>query len=55
MFITVFLGTVFFSQIFGHFTQPNAIITSPNVAYYVASAILVATLGLFLWHERVKA
>jgi MFS transporter, DHA1 family, tetracycline resistance protein len=41
-------GTVFFSQIFGYFMQPTAPFISPDVAYFTAAVLLVATLGMFM-------
>ena len=46
--IAMLLGTVVFSQIFGHFMQPNALIQSPDVAMYVAAAVLALALLLFV-------
>jgi DHA1 family tetracycline resistance protein-like MFS transporter len=42
------LGTVVFSQIFGHFMQPDAVFQSPDVAMYVAAGVLALALGLFV-------
>jgi len=41
-------GTVAFSQIFGHFMRPDAIVQSPDVAFFVAAAVLAVALALFL-------
>jgi len=46
--IAMLLGTVVFSQIFGHFMQPDARIKSPDVAMYVAAAVLALALLLFV-------
>ncbi len=46
--VAMLAGTVFFSQIFGYFMQPDAPIQSPNIAYYLASAGVVVALLLFL-------
>jgi DHA1 family tetracycline resistance protein-like MFS transporter len=46
--IAMLLGTVVFSQIFGHFMQPEALIQSPDVAMYVAAAVLALALALFV-------
>jgi DHA1 family tetracycline resistance protein-like MFS transporter len=46
--LTMLAGTVFFSQIFGYFMGPNAPLTSPNVAFFVAAAILAMTLVLYV-------
>ena len=41
-------GTVFFSQIFSYFMSPGAPVQSPSMGFYVASAGLMLTLGLYL-------
>lgn len=56
--IAMLLGTVFFTQVFGFFLAPASPFPSPNVAFYIAGAGLVLTLGLFLWligHDGRKA
>ena len=50
--IAMLLGTVFFAQIFGHFMKPNAIMVSPDIAYYVAGVIMAVALLLFLRTQR---
>ena len=54
MSLSMLFGTVFFTQIFGHFLKPGAWVTSPDVIYYVASALFVTTLLLFLVIYRPK-
>jgi hypothetical protein len=46
------LGNVFFTQLFGHFMQPNAFLVSPDVPYYVAAAVMLVSLVLFLRADR---
>lgn len=46
--IGMLLGTVFFSQIFGWFMQPDAIIVSPSIGFFIAGAMLAVTLVIFL-------
>ena len=56
--IAMLLGTVFFTQVFGYFLSPASPWQSPNVAFHLAAAGLVLTLGLFLWligHDGRKA
>ncbi len=48
MAITMLLGTVFFAQVFGYFMDPAAPVQSPDIAYFVAGALLAATLLLFI-------
>jgi DHA1 family tetracycline resistance protein-like MFS transporter len=54
MSLSMLFGTVFFSQIFGYFLKPGAWVTSPDVIYYIASALFVTTLLLFLVIYRPK-
>jgi len=54
MSLSMLFGTVFFTQIFGYFLKPGAWVTSPDVIYYVASALFVTTLLLFLVIYRPK-
>ncbi len=42
--LALMLGTLFFSQIFGYFMQPAAVIVSPSIAYFVAAALIGLTL-----------
>jgi MFS transporter, DHA1 family, tetracycline resistance protein len=46
--LSMLLGTVVFSQIFGYFLLPTSPIVSPNIAFFVAAAFLVLSLVLFL-------
>ena len=45
-------GTVFFAQIFGHFLSPKAVVQSPDIAFFVACAILCAPLLMFMAYAR---
>jgi MFS transporter, DHA1 family, tetracycline resistance protein len=45
-------GTVFFSQIFGSFLHPDAVVVSPDVAFYVAAAIIAVSLIMFMMFVR---
>jgi MFS transporter, DHA1 family, tetracycline resistance protein len=46
--LAMLLGTVVFSQIFGYFLKPSAILVSPNIAFFVAAGFLGLGLILFL-------
>jgi MFS transporter, DHA1 family, tetracycline resistance protein len=48
-------GTVFFSQIFGFFWAEGRSFRSPDVAFFVAGALLTAALVLFLVVVRKPA
>ena len=48
MSISMLLGTLFFSQIFGYFMSGQAGFVSPNIAMYVSAAISLAAFCLFL-------
>jgi DHA1 family tetracycline resistance protein-like MFS transporter len=42
--LSMLLGTVFFTQIFGAFMKPGAIIVSTGMAFYVAAALMALTM-----------
>ena len=46
--VAMLIGTVVFSQIFGYFMQEARGTPSPNVAFYLASALLLAVLAMYL-------
>ncbi len=48
MSVSMLLGTVFFAQAFGYFMQPTAPIVSPDMAFFIAAALLAGTLLLFI-------
>ena len=48
MAVSMLLGTVFFAQVFAWFTEPNLLVTSPNIAMYVAAGFLAVSLLLFI-------
>ncbi len=50
--IAMLAGTVFYSQIFGHFMREGAAYRSPDVGYYIAAALMV--LGFVLFVAFVK-
>ncbi len=50
--VAMLFGTVTFSQIFGHFMQPDAAFRSPDVAFYVSAGSLVGAVALFLLLTR---
>jgi DHA1 family tetracycline resistance protein-like MFS transporter len=52
MSLAMLAGTVFFSQVFGRFMRPDAVIVSPVIGYWVAAAVLACTLALFWVIER---
>lgn len=52
--IGMLMGTLLFAQVFGWFMQPNAIIVSPSVAYFLAAIILAGTLAFFLMLRDAK-
>jgi MFS transporter, DHA1 family, tetracycline resistance protein len=52
MSIAMLLGTVFFSQIFGYFMLPASPVQSPNIAFFVAGALLVVVVAMFLVVRR---
>jgi MFS transporter, DHA1 family, tetracycline resistance protein len=46
--VAMLVGTVLFSQVFGYFMQEERGTPSPNVAFYLASALLLMTLAMYL-------
>lgn len=42
-------GTVFFAQMFGFFMSPKAPFQDPAMGFFIASAGLAVTFGLYLW------
>jgi MFS transporter, DHA1 family, tetracycline resistance protein len=52
--LAMLLGTVVFSQLFGYFLRPDAILVSPNIAFFVAAGFLVLGLILFLIQPKER-
>jgi DHA1 family tetracycline resistance protein-like MFS transporter len=52
--IGLIIGTVLFAQVFGWFMQPNPIIVSPSVAYFLGGGLMVLTLVFFLTLKQTK-
>ncbi len=46
--IAMLIGTVFFAQVFGYFTRPEAVISSPNVAFFISGLMGVGLLVYFV-------
>jgi MFS transporter, DHA1 family, tetracycline resistance protein len=46
--VAMLIGTVLFSQVFGYFMQPERGVPSPDVAFYLASALLFAVVVMYL-------
>jgi MFS transporter, DHA1 family, tetracycline resistance protein len=46
--VAILIGTVLFSQVFGYFMQPERGVPSPDVAFYLASALLFAVVVMYL-------
>src|SRR3989338_2868177 len=47
--VAMLLGTLFFSQVFGYFMREDAPFQSPDVAYFIAAAVVAASLAAFVW------
>jgi MFS transporter, DHA1 family, tetracycline resistance protein len=50
--VAMLAGTVFFSQVFGYFMQPDAPIISPAIGYFFAAGILAIALAMFVVVDR---
>jgi len=50
--IAMLMGTVTFSHVFAAFMAPDAAWQTPDAAYFLSSALLACTLGLYLWTVR---
>ena len=46
--VAMLVGTILFSQVFGYFMQEARGTPSPNVAFYLAAALLLVTLAMYL-------
>jgi DHA1 family tetracycline resistance protein-like MFS transporter len=53
--VAMLVGTILFSQVFGYFMQAERGTPSPNVAFYLASAILFAVVAMYLAMVRRTA
>jgi MFS transporter, DHA1 family, tetracycline resistance protein len=49
MSLAMLFGTVFFGQMFGYFMSGNAPITSPDVSYWIAGAVVAVAALLFVY------
>jgi MFS transporter, DHA1 family, tetracycline resistance protein len=52
--LAMLVGTIFFSQVFAYFMEPDAPFQSPNMAFFAAAVALGAVLILF-WVVKPKA
>lgn len=48
MSIVMLAGTLFFTQVFGHFMAADAAFTSPDIPYFIAGSLMLLTLVLFV-------
>ncbi len=46
--VALLAGTVFFAEVFARFMEPGAAVVSPDVAWFVAAALLAGVLALWL-------
>jgi DHA1 family tetracycline resistance protein-like MFS transporter len=46
--VAMLAGTVFFAHVFGYFMRPTAPVVTPDMALFVAAAILALALAMFL-------
>ena len=52
--VGLIIGTVLFTQVFGWFMQPNTIIVSPSIAYFLGGGMMVLTLLYFISLKPAK-
>ena len=52
--LAMLAGTVFFAQVFGFFLSPAAPFQSPDIAYFVAAAVICAPMLMFMAYARAK-
>lgn len=52
--IAMLIGTVFFTQIFGYFMQPAALLQTANMAFFVCAVLVAVSLGLLLRHGQTN-
>ena len=52
--VAMMLGTLFFSQAFHYFLNPNPVAVSPSAGFFIAAALIICTLCIFLI-TRTKA
>jgi DHA1 family tetracycline resistance protein-like MFS transporter len=50
--LAMLCGTVFFANVFGYFLSPAAPFQSPDIAYFVAAAVIMVPALLFLTYAR---
>ncbi|MGQ0563652.1 MAG: TCR/Tet family MFS transporter, partial [Gemmobacter sp.] len=52
--LAMLCGTVFFAQVFGFFLSPAAPFQSPDMAYFIAAAVIAVPMLLFLTYARAR-
>lgn len=55
MAVAMLLGTLFFSQVFAYFVAPNPYVQSPDIAMFVAAALIAVSFVMFLMLKRQDA
>lgn len=50
--LAMLAGAIFYTQTFGYFLSEAAPIRSPDVSFFIAAALMLLALGLFLWQSR---
>lgn len=53
--IAMLVGAIFYTQAFAYFLSEAAPVRSPDVSYFIAAALMLAALALFLWQTRRMA
>jgi MFS transporter, DHA1 family, tetracycline resistance protein len=55
MSVAMLAGTLFFSYVFGVFTRPNAVVQSPDIAFFVAAALFIVASAMFVAINQRRA
>lgn len=50
--LAMLVGAIFYTQAFGYFLSEAAPVRSPDVSFFIAAALMLSALGLFVWQVR---
>lgn len=55
MSLAMLVGAIFYTQAFGYFLSAAAPVRSPDVSFFIAAALMLLALGLFIRQRRPRA